>query len=233
MSMTDFSILQQAYDAGTEAAEKSKASLHSLAISEAAYAQYQQKKAESLAAQRLDPHLHIDKILIDNQSTVHNDYVLDNFPLNTQKASSLSAINHAINYLYASDEFEKVDIRFIPAQESDTKANIARKTTPPSSTHSPELINSPKPINSSEPRNKAQATVTTPAQKHRSLIIDTRSKSWGPNYLRFGFGFEEDLTEDTTFSLDIAYNKTNLSLGGNLSLMLTHSIFFSHSFEFQ
>ena len=42
----------------------------------------------------------------------------------------------------------------------------------------------------------------------RVLSIDAVEKSWGPNYLRFGFGFSTDFKGDTPFNLLASYRRT-------------------------
>ncbi|HEX8009960.1 MAG TPA: patatin-like phospholipase family protein [Casimicrobiaceae bacterium] len=42
----------------------------------------------------------------------------------------------------------------------------------------------------------------------RVLAVDAVEKSWGPNYLRFGFGFSTDFKGDTPFNLLTTYRRT-------------------------
>jgi len=48
----------------------------------------------------------------------------------------------------------------------------------------------------------------------RKLIVITKAKSWGPNYLSFGFNLQTDFSYRTIFSLDFAYTQNDISLNG-------------------
>ncbi len=49
----------------------------------------------------------------------------------------------------------------------------------------------------------------------RTLLIEPREKSWGPDYLRFGIGLSSDFTGESSFSLLGSYRQTWLNrLGG-------------------
>ena len=49
----------------------------------------------------------------------------------------------------------------------------------------------------------------------RKLIFDTEEKSWGPNFLEFGLGWETNFTDESTIDLDFAYTVTNLGEYGS------------------
>ncbi|MFT5234836.1 MAG: NTE family protein [Shewanella sp.] len=51
----------------------------------------------------------------------------------------------------------------------------------------------------------------TDTDKGRVLTLNTRAKSWGPNYFGLGFSWEDDLTEDSSMSLDFSYTMTDLT----------------------
>ncbi|WP_202980278.1 patatin-like phospholipase family protein [Marinobacter fonticola] len=47
------------------------------------------------------------------------------------------------------------------------------------------------------------------------LVIDVQEKTWGPNYLRFGLGYEDNFESDTRFNVAGSYQMTELNaLGG-------------------
>ncbi|MDX5297767.1 MAG: patatin-like phospholipase family protein, partial [Gammaproteobacteria bacterium] len=46
------------------------------------------------------------------------------------------------------------------------------------------------------------------------LHIRAREKSWGPNYLRFGLGYEDNFDDDTHFNLAASYQMTGLNARG-------------------
>jgi NTE family protein len=48
----------------------------------------------------------------------------------------------------------------------------------------------------------------------RKLIVSTREKSWGPNYLHFGFSLESDFTNGSFVDLDLAYIKNEITTHG-------------------
>ncbi|PKH03179.1 patatin [Psychromonas sp. MB-3u-54] len=52
------------------------------------------------------------------------------------------------------------------------------------------------------------------ANAGRILVIKTRAKSWGPNYLHFGFSWQGDFSSDSQVSLDIAYILTDITDNG-------------------
>ena len=45
----------------------------------------------------------------------------------------------------------------------------------------------------------------------RVLIVEVTEKSWGPNYLEAGIGWEDDFTLDSVISLDFAYTVGNIT----------------------
>ena len=52
----------------------------------------------------------------------------------------------------------------------------------------------------------------------RKLILTTQKKSWGPNYLNFGFSLKSDITNETHIALDIAYELNDITTNGGLWL---------------
>lgn len=54
--------------------------------------------------------------------------------------------------------------------------------------------------------------------KGRTIILTTKAKSWGPNYLLFGFAWQGDLSDESILSLDFAYRQTDMSVQ-NASLL--------------
>lgn len=67
----------------------------------------------------------------------------------------------------------------------------------------------------------------------RVLTVETKAKSWGPNYFQLGFSWEDDFSLDSYVSLDVAYTMTNLTqLGGEWrnELRLGYEKFLSSEF---
>jgi len=52
----------------------------------------------------------------------------------------------------------------------------------------------------------------------RKLIVTTRTKSWGPNYLHFGFSLESDFTHGSVADLNLAYIQHDVSSHGGMWL---------------
>ncbi|MFQ6372475.1 patatin-like phospholipase family protein [Shewanella sp. YIC-542] len=48
----------------------------------------------------------------------------------------------------------------------------------------------------------------------RILTVTTKAKSWGPNYLQFGFNWEDDFTMDSALTLDFALTLSDLTENG-------------------
>ncbi|QSX34019.1 patatin-like phospholipase family protein [Shewanella avicenniae] len=48
----------------------------------------------------------------------------------------------------------------------------------------------------------------------RVLNVDAKAKSWGPNYLQFGFNWEDDLSLDSSLTIDFALNMTDITANG-------------------
>ena len=49
----------------------------------------------------------------------------------------------------------------------------------------------------------------------RVLVVKTKAKSWGPNYIEFGFSWEDDFSQDSSVSFDVAYTVSDLTdMGG-------------------
>ncbi|MEH6451567.1 MAG: patatin-like phospholipase family protein [Psychromonas sp.] len=52
------------------------------------------------------------------------------------------------------------------------------------------------------------------SDKGRTLVLSTREKSWGPNYIHFGFGWQGDFSSESQISLDLAYILTDITDNG-------------------
>ncbi len=167
MSMTDFSIMPEALAAGETAAREQLTQLQKLAVSEDEYNRYiEQRQAKQKTLVTLSNE-NIQSVIIDNKSSVHIDYIEHYLSVLPGQIIEVNTINEAIDRIYSSDEFQKVDLHL---QQDD--------------------------------------------DDNRTLIITTEEKSWGPNYLEFGLGWEEDITDDSVFNLDFAITATNLTSYG-------------------
>lgn len=51
-------------------------------------------------------------------------------------------------------------------------------------------------------------------ESQRELHIDAKEKSWGPNYIEAGIGWEDDFSLDSDFSLDFAFTMDNINNNG-------------------
>jgi NTE family protein len=54
----------------------------------------------------------------------------------------------------------------------------------------------------------------TDTPKGRTLVLTTQDKSWGPNYLHFGFDWQGDFSKISIVSFDVAYLLTDLTDNG-------------------
>ncbi|MCK5881895.1 MAG: patatin-like phospholipase family protein, partial [Sinobacterium sp.] len=167
MSMTDFSIMPEALAAGTAAAQLHIKQLQKLSVSEAEYAAYTLKKQEKLKQLVIQSSERVSALIIDNQSDVHIDYIEHYLSILPGEAINVSEVNGAVDRIYSSAEFQRVDV-----------------------------------------------SIQKNADDNETIIITTEKKSWGPNYLEFGIGWEEDITDESVFNLDIAYTATNLTTYG-------------------
>ncbi|RTR40366.1 patatin [Shewanella canadensis] len=48
-------------------------------------------------------------------------------------------------------------------------------------------------------------------EQGRVLTLNTKAKSWGPNYFQLGFSWEDDFSLDSVVSLDLAYTLTDIT----------------------
>ena len=48
----------------------------------------------------------------------------------------------------------------------------------------------------------------------RTLVVTTREKSWGPNYVHIGFSWQGDFSSDSQVALDLAYILTDITANG-------------------
>ena len=51
-------------------------------------------------------------------------------------------------------------------------------------------------------------------EEGRVMVLQTRAKSWGPNYFQLGFSWEDDFTLDSALAFDVAYTMTDLTAYG-------------------
>ncbi|QYK01098.1 patatin-like phospholipase family protein [Shewanella psychrotolerans] len=51
-------------------------------------------------------------------------------------------------------------------------------------------------------------------EEGRVMVLQTRAKSWGPNYFQLGFSWEDDFTLDSAVAFDVAYTMTDLTAYG-------------------
>lgn len=52
------------------------------------------------------------------------------------------------------------------------------------------------------------------SEKGRTVVLTTKEKSWGPNYLHFGFDWQGDFSGTSMISFDFSYLLTNLTENG-------------------
>lgn len=163
LEATDFSVMPKALEEGEIAARAKISELRELSLSESDYKQYQQEKTAK-RQQLIKESIHIHKIVLNNRSDIHPNYIKNELELSSKTTVTMNAINKAVQRVYATDEFKKVEARIFIDKNNNT-----------------------------------------------DLHLTTREKSWGPNFVGFGFGWEEDLNGYTAFNFDTAYTMTNLT----------------------
>lgn len=52
------------------------------------------------------------------------------------------------------------------------------------------------------------------SEEGRTVVLTTKAKSWGPNYLHFGFDWQGDLSKTSMVSLDFSYLLTDITKNG-------------------
>jgi NTE family protein len=157
LSTSDFSNLDEAFDAGESAALQQLEALQRLSIDDKEYLQYQQQKREKLDRLQLAGEKLVTKIILSNKSNVNDAFLLHTLGLEAGQPITTEELNAAVDRLYSLDRFQRVEAAF---EDTD---------------------------------------------KGRVLIIEIVDKSWGPNYLEVGLGWESDFTLDSIVNLDFAY----------------------------
>jgi NTE family protein len=163
LSTSNFSAMNEAFNAGKAAAEQQLEALQRLSIDAGEYLQYQRQKRRKLDALKLAGERPVAKIILTNNSHFNDDFLLHSLGLETDLPISSEELNAAIDRLYSLDRFELVEAVF-----EDTDVG-------------------------------------------RVLIVDVVEKSWGPNYLEMGLGWEDDFTLDSIIDLDFAYTVGNIT----------------------
>ncbi len=163
LGTSDFSKLDEAFDAGRVAAEQQLEALLRLAVSSEEYLQYKQQKSKILNQLIMDSKRPVVKIVLDNQSDFKTEFLLDTLGLQTDAPITIEELLAAVDRLYSLDRFELVDAVF---EERDVG---------------------------------------------RVIVVKVIEKSWGPNYLEFGLGWEDDFTLDSVINLDFAFTLGNIT----------------------
>ena len=163
LDTADFSILENAYQKGIEAAETDEERLKSLSLSDKEYAQYQDKKQERRKQWMAKLALPVTNIVYNNESDVAVELISSHFNLQVGHVISDDEVARAIQRVYALNRFE-----FVNAEFSDSKVG-------------------------------------------RILTVTTREKSWGPNYIYMGLGWEGNVKGSFEASYDFGFILTNLN----------------------
>ncbi|MDC1287743.1 patatin-like phospholipase family protein, partial [Gammaproteobacteria bacterium] len=109
LSTSDFSALDEAFDAGKSAAERQLAALQRLSVDDNEYRQYQRQKREKLDALKLAGERPVAKIILSNKSNFNDAFLLHTLGLETDQPVTTDELNAAVDRLYALDRFELVE----------------------------------------------------------------------------------------------------------------------------
>ena len=101
--------------------------------------------------------------MIDNKSSVHEAYIRKQLDLSTGQSIGADELNAAVQRLYNTDEFQRVDA----------------------------------------------SVVDDGVERH--VVVTSEEKSWGPNFLEFGIGWETNFTDESSVDLDFAYMERDLT----------------------
>ena len=83
--------------------------------------------------------------------------------------------------------------------------------TPGQKIHTESINQSVDRLYSSDEFQKVDIDIRKNDNNDNIVNISTEKKAWGPNFLEFGIGWEGDISDESTFNLDIAHTKTNLT----------------------
>ena len=112
LSTSDFSSLDEAFDAGRYAAEQQLKALQRLSIDDNEYRQYQQQKQEKLDILKMAGERPVTKIILSNRSNVNDAALLHTLGLKTDQPITTEELNAAVDRLYSLDRFELVEAAF-------------------------------------------------------------------------------------------------------------------------
>jgi NTE family protein len=163
LSTTDWSTFPEGIIKGEQAAEKMLGALKMFSMSEVEYQRYRQQKKvkhEELLKSLEQP---ISVIEIQNQSRVHEEFIRKQLALPLGQSLDANELNAAIQRLYDTDEFQRVDVSIFDDGVE------------------------------------------------RRVVVTSEDKSWGPNFVEFGLGWETNFTDESSIDLDFAYMKRNLT----------------------
>jgi NTE family protein len=163
LSTTDWSTFPEGILKGEQSAEKAIAALKVFSMGEAEYLVYRQQKKEKHEKLFKSLEVPISEIVIQNESLVHEEFVRKQLALSLGSALDVNELNAAVQRLYDTDEFQRVD-----ASIFDDGAS-------------------------------------------RRVVVTSEDKSWGPNFLEFGIGWETNFTDESSIDLDFAFMKRNLT----------------------
>lgn len=163
LSTTDWSTFPESIVKGEQAAQKVVNSLKSFRLGAVEYQIYRQQKKEKHESLLKTLEQPVSKIVIHNESPVHEDFIREQLALPTGQRIDSDELNAAVQRLYNTDEFQRVDASIIDEG----------------------------------------------AERH--VAVTSEEKSWGPNFLEFGVGWETNFTDESSVDLDFAYMERGLT----------------------
>ena len=163
LSTTDWSTFSTGIEKGEQAAQAMVDALKAFRMGVVEYQIYRQKKKEAHIALIKSLEQPITEIVIDNKSSVHEAYIRKQLDLSTGQSIGADELNAAVQRLYNTDEFQRVDA----------------------------------------------SVVDDGVERH--VVVTSEEKSWGPNFLEFGIGWETNFTDESSVDLDFAYMERDLT----------------------
>lgn len=184
VSSTDFTISATSITQGERAARAAESRLAELAVGEAAYSAYLERRAHRAPG---EPPIRF--VRVDAQSKRYEKTILAEMRPLIGKPLDPDAVAARITELYGLGYFETLDYSIVTARPGAGGASSA----------------------------SADALGAGDAGQDAGLEVKARRKSWGPNYVRFGLGLQDNFQGNSYYNAAARFLLTELnSLGAEL-----------------
>lgn len=189
---TDFTIAASTIAAGENAARASAWRLAALALDPAAYAAYLERHSA-----RHPPEPVIEFVRVDPQSRRYEKTILAEMQPLVGKPLDAQAVAARITDLYGLGYFETLDYSMVPAGGAAAGSAASGAT--------------------GSAAGPAAGTPEQAAPEEAGLEVRARRKSWGPNYVRFGLGLQDNFQGNSYYNAAARFLLTELNpLGAEL-----------------